>query len=146
MAKFTGDLITIWEDDGTFTVVDGYRYSIGDKDSGLHIDVPDLFNTDLTSIPRILQFLIRKDGGEAACSCIHDVGYRTGNFTVEIDGVTAVIKVTQAMVDSAFRESMRLKKNVSPVRREVLYWGVVLFGSRAWKGWRFKNKDREWSK
>ena len=144
MAKFTGDLVTRWNDDGTFTVVDGYRYSIGDKDSGLHIDVPDEFNTDLTSIPRLLQLLIRKDGGEAACSCIHDVAYRTGNFTVEVGDVRTEIKITQAMADSAFRESMRLK-NVSALRREVLYWGVVMFGFIAWRKWRHINKDREWA-
>jgi len=149
VAGFTSELQTAWMEDGRKRVLAPHRYSIGDKDSGLYIEAETGFVSDITSIPWWLQPLIRKEGGEGPCSVIHDKAYKSGSMTVAATGEQ--VHLTQAFADSVFREAMRVPRKdgtlaVNPIRREVLYWGLVFGGFVAWRKHRIANQDREWTR
>jgi len=138
MSSFTSALVTRWEDDGTWVIVEGFRYYVGEVESGLFVDVPDGYRTDLTSVPRVLQWLVRKLGKEGPCAAVHDVLYSTGEMSIEIEDperpgrfLETKVKVTKGISDSIFYESMTVK-NVNPLRREALYRGLQVGGFVSW--------------
>lgn len=149
--EFTGPLQTEWLERGRKRLLEPFRYSVGEKGSKVFIEAERGFISDGTSVPWIMQWLIRKDGGEFPCSVIHDKGYKSGKFSIEFtdpDDSSRVFKhdekVTQAMVDSAFREAMRIRRRdgtleVHPIRREILYWGLVIGGFMRWRELRHKD-------
>ena len=139
MSMFTNSLKTEWLDGKKWRVTESYRFYSGDYLSGLYVEVPEGFITDLASIPRLLHWLVPKVGKDSAASVMHDVIYRTGVMTssVIVDGVEHVVDtpVSQGMADSMFHQAMVALK-VGRWRRKILYHGVSIFGWIAWNRYR----------
>ena len=74
------------------------------------IVVPEGFQTDLASIPRIFQSLVPKVDRHMLPAIVHDYLCRKPDFS-------------RKMADQVFLEAMKLKE-VNPIRRRLMYWAV----------------------
>lgn len=89
---------------------------------GQVITVPAGFETDMASIPHLIQPFIQKDeGGILEAAVIHDYLYSK-------EGP----KVTRKQADQVFLEAMTIGK-VGPVKRGMAFNAVRWFGGRSWK-------------
>lgn len=87
---------------------------------GIEIVPPDGFITDLGSIPRLFQNIIRRDELKPAF-IIHDYLYDTQ-------------RVKRSVADLILREAIyTLTGGYSPIRSACIYWAVRMFGGFAWK-------------
>ncbi len=103
---------------GKWATVDPLSYEIGCKGSGLTITVPDGFETDLASIPRLLwPIFAPHDPRYAAAAVVHDYLYRWDGFT-------------KVAADAVFYEAMRVL-NVPRWRALIMYFAV-----RLWNEWK----------
>lgn len=82
--------------------------------------IPEGFITDLASIPKILQSVVKSDGELLESSIIHDYLYTYTN-------------ISRSLADEVFREAMTIYK-VKRWKLYISYWTVRLFG-----GSRFDN-------
>jgi hypothetical protein len=77
------------------------------------ITVPEGFETDLASIPRVFRFLIVKNGKHRAAAIIHDWLCRLG------------LEFQRSLADKMFLEAMKVCK-VPKWRRYPMYWAVAI--------------------
>lgn len=122
MSNFTSKAEIEILDDNQYKLISPFEYHVGDYPSQDIIKVPAGFITDLTSIPRILWFILHPCGQWAKSSIIHDYLYSKSNTTK-----------TRLEADKIFLEGLKVLK-VPLVQRYVLYYAVRLFGASSFKG------------
>ena len=84
--------------------------------------VPEGFQTDLTSIPRLFRTFIPKGRNEGKGAVVHDYIYR-GNIS----------GMNRAEADQLLLDIMK-ECGVNYCRRYAIYWGVRSGGMFSWKG------------
>ena len=132
MSSFTSPLIVRVEQReragrGVYTVMQPFSYEVGQKGSGIAIMVPDGFETDFASIPRIARLIVSPSGLHAKASLIHDALYHGGAlFTGWPEG-----EITRRRADLVFLEAMQVLK-VPRWRCTIIYLSVRLFGWVVW--------------
>ena len=94
-------------------------FSVRDCWGVLHI-VPKGFTTDFASVPRFFWRLVPPWGRYSPAAVVHDYLYRTG-------------KASRKEADRVFLRLMK-QLDVPCWKRWVMYWGVRLFGFRAYQG------------
>lgn len=104
-----------------WVVLRGFTYDIGAKDSGKCVDVPENFETDFASIPRVLWTLAPPDGVYTQASVLHDFLYFSQSFS-------------RKRCDEIFLEAMGVL-GVPDWKRHLIYKGVRVGG---WYGWNKK--------
>lgn len=103
---------------GLYRTTHDFAYEIGHEGSGLLIEVPAGFETDLATVPRILwPILSPYDPRYAAAAVIHDRLYKTPGFT-------------RIVADAIFYEAARV------LGTSRLRAGVMFIGMRIWNRWR----------
>lgn len=122
MSNFTSKAEIEILDDNQYKLISPFEYHVGDYPSQDIIKVPAGFITDLTSIPRILWFILHPCGQWAKSSIIHDYLYSKSNTTK-----------TRLEADKIFLEGLKVLK-VPLVQRYALYYAVRLFGASSFKG------------
>jgi len=90
------------------------------------IVVPEIFETDLASIPPYLTWLVPKNGKHRAAAIVHDHLYVQHG---KVGGAT----LTRAECDAIFLEAM-VVLGVSKWRRKIMYYAVR---SGGWYGWKY---------
>lgn len=92
------------------------------RHTGTRFTVPEGFETDLASIPRMLQWLphLHPNGRCRRSAVLHDYLYA--------EKVTATRKVA----DEIFRDALQAE-GCSRRTATVYYWAVRLFGGKAWR-------------
>jgi hypothetical protein len=119
-AAFVGDFDLHPLADGiTWYLLQGFKYV---SRSGMEISVPQYFETDFASVPRLLWFLFPPYGDYGPAACLHDWLYWS-------QGQMGVM--TKAQADSIFLEAMETS-GVVAWKRTVLYKAVAKFGQFAW--------------
>lgn len=101
--------------------------------------VPIGFETDLASVPRIIQWLLPHDGPYAPAAVVHDWLYRTRPLASSFSGplVSCVVptqgytKITRKDADGVLRRIMR-ELGVSWWKRTLIYSSVRVFGRYRW--------------
>ena len=116
-SKFTGPLVLIALDDFRFRTSRELVYEIGALGSGVTVEVPAGFVTDLASVPRCLWWLLPPFGPWSAAAVLHDYLY-----TQVRSGLCS-----RRFADLLFLESMTVLK-VSRWRRLTMFYAVRLFG------------------
>jgi hypothetical protein len=92
-------------------------YRVGTA-AGRIIDVPQGFETDFASVPRLFWRIVPPWGRYSPAAVVHDFLYHTG-------------KVSRKKADGIFLELMA-KLAVPLWKRFLMYWAVRLFGWFAW--------------
>ena len=111
-------------------VVEGYQYE-GDD---FTVEVPQLWVTDLTSIPWWLPFW-RREGEHTPASVVHDVVYARGRVIRD----DKEIDVSRSFADrEVYLRAMEDLKTPA-IRRRLLYLGVRIGGWWTWS--RFRKKQ-----
>jgi hypothetical protein len=101
------------------------------RDAETTITVPKGFEFDLSSVPRLLWWLIAPFDLSVAAPLLHDFLYLHGGRPPAGSVVPPRI-YNRAEVDAMFRGIMR-KEGVSPWRRALGYLAVRAFGGSAWR-------------
>lgn len=89
-----------------------------ETNNGLTIVVPELFSTDLASIPHILRPIIKR-GGTHKAAVIHDWLIMRNPYHDE----KGLDDITRRDADKIFREALK-NSNVSSWKATVMYHGV----------------------
>ena len=92
----------------------GFEYHVGRVGSGFVITIPKGYLTDLTSVPRYLQWLLPPDGKYSHAAIVHDWLY---------DNAIA----SKPIADLIFYEAMGVL-GVNNLLRSAMWLGVRLFG------------------
>ena len=90
------------------------------------------FETDLSSIPRILWVILPPDSLSLTAPIMHDLLYRNGGVLPK-DQVNAYREITREESDLLFLEIMK-SEGISSWRCKAGYLAVSKFGVFAWKG------------
>lgn len=93
-----------------------YQSDLIDRDSiptPVKVIVPEGFETDLASIPRLFRFLIVKNGRHRAAAIVHDYLCRLK------------MAFPRDLADKIFLEAMKVR-GVPRIRRTLMYWAVAL--------------------
>ena len=117
MSSFKDPLILEDNNDGTFTLVNSFRYHLGALDNDIIITVPAGFKTDLASIPAICSVIVPKLGKHNKGAVVHDYLYqmvREGKFDRTIS-------------DAVFYEIMKIS-GVRFTQRFLIYIILRSFG------------------
>ena len=89
------------------------------------IAIPVGFMTDFVSVPAVVQWIVPKIGyGFTEAAVVHDYLYQT-----------PIAAISRKMADETFMR-LALQNGASRVRVTLAYWGLRLFGSRAWDNYR----------
>ena len=104
--------------DGVVVLTEPLTFRAGEDASGVHVVVPKGFSTNLTSVPKILQWLYPADGPYAPAAVVHDYLYRRG-------------KVSRKAADVMFYDALKVLK-VSLFTRLGFYAYVRLNGWRVY--------------
>lgn len=104
-----------------------YRTFIVRPEKGFIIRVPEDFENDLASIPRVFRRLIPGNGRERGASVIHDWLYKN-------KGKIGTLQMTRKQCDQIFLEAMKAA-GVPLWKRQIMYRGVRT------GGWVFFNKE-----
>lgn len=160
MSRFTAPLVVTPLNDGRTwrilwsTTIDGeypedsinFGYDIGEEGSGLSVNVPDGFQTDFASIPRLLWWLMPTWGRYGNAAVIHDYLYsRGGKITIAENvygipeaawaslGMKSVLPwPTRKQADLVMLQAMTVLE-VSAWQKYLLYYGVRLTGWWTWR-------------
>lgn len=92
------------------------------------IIIPGGFECDLSSVPRVLWWLIAPFELSIKAPLVHDFLYKAGGF-LPVSGET----LTRKDVDELFLRIMR-EEQVAGWRSCAAYTAVRLFGGKAWQG------------
>jgi len=101
-----------------------FTYRVGSSENKFGVVVPQGFETDLASVPRLFHKIFPPDGKYAKAAVLHDWLYRTG-------------LVDRWMADAIFYDAMR-NRNLPEGHRvgwwtaQAVYWSVRAFG---WYGY-----------
>jgi len=111
-----------------WSVVEPFRFT---SESGLVIDVPVGFETDLASVPQVFQGLIGKVGYWSQAAVVHDWLYH--RHRLGLDNT-----VTRKQADKILLEGSIIKAEMYGVqggdnRHAVMYQGVRLGGLMTWE-------------
>lgn len=118
MGKFLNELCVKCIDDDKWVLIEPFKF-MSDLVHFLII-VPEGFETDFASVPRIpLAYLLAGDCAHEA-AVIHDYLYRTG-------------KADRKTADEIFLEAMEAQ-GIPVWRRYGMYWAIRLFGGSSYKG------------
>ena len=125
MSAFTGDLtMTQTEDWRVWRLGCPLRYEVGEIGSGRVIEVPTGFESDGTSIPRVLWALLPAWGKYSRAAVMHDFTARSLD-----QGEPHEHAPTYRTSDAIFHEALGVCGVNSPVR--FLMWAAV----RLWSLW-----------
>lgn len=103
-----------------YKITEKFSLSLCGKGYGIYVDVPEGFDTDFASVPRLLWFIYHPDGGAAKAAVLHDFMYRKRcNFS-------------RIIADAVYLDAMRLL-GVPFWKRYTMYLGVRLFGWLSFK-------------
>jgi hypothetical protein len=117
MSSFTKALVVSPLENGrNWRLVEPFVYEIGSLGSGDEISVPAGFETDFTSVPRPLWWLIPPWGRYGKAAILHDWLYVSKPCDRE-------------KADRVFLEAMTVLA-VPRWKRTAMYWAVRLFGWR----------------
>lgn len=100
------------------------------RDDGVTITVPEGFRFDLSSIPRLLWWLIAPFELSISAPLLHDFLYQKGGSAP--DEIDPDKDYTRADTDALFRKMME-QEGVTGWRRGAAYLAVRLFGRFAWR-------------
>jgi hypothetical protein len=105
-----------------------FSYDVGSEGSGDTITVPEGFQTDFASVPRLFWWIIPTWGSYGNAAVIHDFLYQNGLRT-------------RKEADDIFLEAMGVL-GTSWLTRHIMYWAVRIFGYFAYtplnSTWKFK--------
>lgn len=119
MSQFTIPVDLRMLQDGTWQLLTGFDYHVGDYPSDDVITVPAGFITDLASVPRLFWSILPPFGEYAKAAILHDWCYRNSIGS-------------KRYADDAFMEAMTVL-GVAKWRRTVMYWAVRWFGKGNYK-------------
>lgn len=105
--------------DGQWYTDEPYRY---ETEAGWIIEVPERFETDLASVPRLLWPVVGPHELSPGAAVVHDYLYRRGG------------PVTRREADRLLREIALEHPHVAKWRVDVAYYALRLFGWSAWQG------------
>ena len=94
---------------------------------GVEIKVPEGFETDFASVPRIFWSIFPPFGLYTRAAVVHDYLYRNTSFK-------------RGTCDKVFREAMQILK-VPAWKKETMYVMVVFFGQGTWDNYRRKQNE-----
>ena len=75
MSSFTKPLIVEKLDNGLWKVARAFEYHVGEEGSNDIISVPEGFQTDFASVPRIFWVILPPDGKYTQAAVVHDFIY-----------------------------------------------------------------------
>jgi hypothetical protein len=122
MAKFLTELDVICIDDGTWRLDSSLKY---ESDILGIIEVPQGFETDFASVPRVPVFYTLFGDRAHREAVLHDYLYRIDSMPI----------ATYSQANDVFLEAMA-ERNKGFFVRYAMYWGVVLGG---WTAYHKKN-------
>lgn len=103
MSSFTSPLVAEFEDDGIHYVIwQMFTYLLGMLGSGISVNVPVGYRTDLASVPWWIRWLLPPNGKYGKAAVIHD--YICSYRTVNVNGIN--VYVTRKQGDLIFLEAM----------------------------------------
>ena len=128
MIGFSASLVTEQIQHQRWQVVQPFRFT---SKTGLAVDIPAAFQTDLASIPAVAQSLVSKVGYWSQPAVVHDMLYRRHR-----DGVDD--SITRLQADDVLLEGCRIKAVDFGVpdseRRDwIIYGGVRAGGLDSWE-------------
>ena len=138
---FTRSLKTEWKEINgklRWVALESFEFHSGAKDEGLFVRCEAGMVSDLASIPRIVRWLIPKAGKDAQGAFIHDRVYRDGFMIMRIEHLEKRVRVSRAMADGLYHQSM-LALKVGKWRRRAIYRGLRAGGFVAWNKYRKAN-------
>jgi hypothetical protein len=101
------------------------------KPSGVMIRPPDVFESDMGTVPRLVRLFISKDRFLDSY-IIHDAGYEEGGFRVSSDGAAfCLVHVSRDVVDRQLRDCIKAEGG-NKVTRNTIYRAVRAGGKRIW--------------
>jgi hypothetical protein len=121
-----------WEGGRRFVrITRGFRYYVGRECSSLYIDIPEGFETDLGSIPRIFWGLISPDSPWASAYVVHDSLYRDAGPSRAMCDL--ILYEALAVPQRIEEEDRELQVTMPPERRIAVYRAVRIGGWRAYR-------------
>lgn len=120
--------VTYLADEGEWRLEHDYVYQDGDT----AILVPGGFRFDLSSVPRILWFMLSSFELGIAAPLLHDFLYRNGGKALN-GSIEPPRTYSRAEVDRMFRAIMEAE-GVAVWRRLPAYLAVRALGGSAWRG------------
>lgn len=138
MSSFTGPLkveILPRGSKNRWRVAETFTFHVGAPGSNVFIRCEEGFETDLTSIPPGLRWLISpSDPDLAQAACTHDAAYRRGTWTIKVGDEETQQPLNRAAADGLMLEAM-IARDVPRWKRNLVYSGLVIGGGFAWKSW-----------
>lgn len=127
MSSFTKPLVTQYMPDTKNWMLPptfGFRYWIGEENSGTYVDVPDMFRSDGASVPRPFWNIIPPWGDHGQAAVLHDFlcTYRT------IIRNGKAVTITRKECDDIFLEAM-LVLEVSRAKANTMYAAVRTYAT-----------------
>lgn len=120
MSSFTTPLVAEFEDDGIHYVIwQMFTYVIGMLGSGIAVNVPVGYRTDLASTPWWIRWMLPPNGKYGKAAVIHD--YICSYRTVSVNGTN--VYVTRKTGDLIFLEAMGVL-NVPAWQKYPMYAAV----------------------
>jgi hypothetical protein len=120
VSSFTTPLVAEFEDDGIHYVIwQMFAYVIGALGSGIGVNVPAGYRTDLASVPWWIRWLLPPNGKYGKAAVIHDFicSYRTVNMNGQ------AVYVTRKTGDLIFLEAMGVL-NVPAWQKWSMFYAV----------------------
>lgn len=118
MSSFTEPLTVTKISGKMWRVERGFEFYVGSEDSGARISVPEGFETDFASVPRIFWTILPPDGEYTQAAVLHDYLYNTKKFSRKYS-------------DDIFLMAMEAL-GVALWKRNIMYRAVRMFGWRPW--------------
>ena len=125
MSQFTTPLVVEHLEGIRWIIRESFEYHVGSYPSDEVIVVPEGFDTDFASIPRIFWGILPPAGLYGKSAVVHDFTYRNALYS-------------RKRCDEIFLEGMEVL-SVEPWKCFVIYWAVRLFG---WNAWRKRRKEQ----
>ena len=122
---FSGPLVIKETGYERWEVVEPFRFT---SETGVVVDVPAGFETDLASIPRALQSILGKLAGYSQPAVVHDLLYYWHRHGVD----TAI---SRRDADQILREGIELKEREYgvPMDADTIYSGCRMGGLASWE-------------
>ena len=118
MSKFTTPLIMEHKSEDRWILKEEVEFHVGKYPSDEVITVPEGFDTDLASIPKLFWNILPPHGKYGKAAVVHDYCYRTACYD-------------RKKSDEIFLDGMKVLK-VAKLKRRIIYYAVRWFGKFAW--------------
>lgn len=109
-----------------------FSYDVGEKDSGVRIEVPARFTTDFASVPRVAWPIVSPIDHPSA-PIIHDWLYFIHQWPDHMP-------MTRKQADQILLEALQVD-GAGWLKRRMMYRAVRMFGGRAWRSKRERFYD-----